>query len=125
MSKVKLEVAEQTPSEQAVAKAAAEVVITDANGRAIKLKKPGVLAQFRLVEILGESAKNQVYLGMVLPLVFVAEIDGDVVHQPQSKRELEALIQRLDEDGIAAISVAVEQHFGSANPEADRDAVKK
>lgn len=125
MSKVKLEVSEQTPSEQAVAKASAEVVITDAKGRAIKLKKPGVLAQFRMIEILGESAKNIVYTGMVLPLIFVAEIDGDAVLQPQSKRELEALIQRLDEDGVAAVTAGMNQYFGSSDPDGDREAVKK
>ena len=44
-------------------------------GRTIGLKKPAVLAQFRLVEVLGESAANDVHMGMVLPLMFVVSID--------------------------------------------------
>ncbi len=91
---------ESAPSAQIIAKANAEAIVTDARGRTIKLKKPGVLAQYRLIEALGDSAKNEVYMGMVLPLIFISEIDGDVVFQPNTKREVEALIQRLDEEGI-------------------------
>lgn len=115
---------ESAPSAQLIAKAIAETVITDARGRSIKLKKPGVLAQYRLIEILGETAKNQVYMGMVLPLIFVAEIDGDPVFQPSRKSEVEALIQRLDEDGIAAVMAGVNEHFGASDPEADKAALK-
>jgi hypothetical protein len=115
---------ESAPSAQLIAKAIAEAVITDDRGRSIKLKKPGVLAQYRLIEILGETAKNQVYMGMVLPLIFVAEIDGEPVFQPSSKREVEALIQRLDEDGIAAVMAGVNAHFGASDPEADKAALK-
>jgi hypothetical protein len=115
----------ETPSEQLIKQASAEVVVTDENGRAITLKKPGVLAQYRLIEILADSAKNEVYMGMVLPLIYVSAIDGDPVMQPASKRELEALIQRLDEEGINAVMQCVQDNFGRSNPEADQDALKK
>lgn len=113
-----------SPSAEVVAKATAETSVTDARGRVITLKKPGVLAQYRLVELMGDSAKNEVYMGMVLPLIFVTAIDGDAVTQPRGKREVEALIERLDEDGISAVSVAVQKHFGPSDPEADKDALK-
>lgn len=113
-----------TPSDEAVAKATAAVSVTDAGGRTIVLKKPGVLAQYRLVEMMGDSAKNDVYMNMVLPLIFVTSIDGDPVAMPSTKRELEALIQRLDEDGIAAVVAGVQEHFGAPDPEKDKAAVK-
>jgi len=113
------------PSDQIVQQANAEVTVSDERGRVIKLKKPGVLAQFRLIEALGETAKNEVYMGMVLPLIFVTSIDDDPVYQPASKREVEALIQRLDEDGIAAVLQGVQENFGKTDPEADKAAVKK
>jgi hypothetical protein len=113
------------PSEQIVKQANAEVTVSDERGRVIKLKKPGVLAQFRLIEALGETAKNEVYMGMVLPLIFVTAIDDDPVYQPASKREVEALIQQLDEDGIAAVLSGVQENFGKTDPEADKAAVKK
>lgn len=114
----------QTPSDQVVAKATAETVITDGRGRSIRLKKPGVLAQFRLIEVLGDTAKNEVYMAMVLPLLFVTEIDGETIFQPSRKSEVEALIQRLDEDGIGAVQAAVMKNFGGSNPDADRAALK-
>ncbi|MDE2354944.1 MAG: hypothetical protein KGL17_07975 [Betaproteobacteria bacterium] len=113
------------PSEEVVAKAAAEVSVTDDRGRTIKLRRPGVIAQFRLVEILGDTAKNEVYMSMVLPVIFVTAIDDDPVSQPARKSEVEALIQRLDEDGLAAVGAGVLEHFGKQDPEADRAALKK
>lgn len=112
------------PTEQVIAKANAEEVVTDPKGRSIKLKKPGVLAQFRLVEALGETAQNAVYMGMVMPLIFVAEIDGDPVFPPNTKREVEALIQRLDTDGVNFVAQTVQDKFGQTDPEKDKAALK-
>jgi len=121
MSKVTIN--EVSPSQQVVAAAKVHEVI-DERGRIITLKKPGVLAQFRLIEALGETAKNQTYVGMVLPLIYVADIDGEAVVPPTRKSEIEALIQRLDEDGIAAVGAGVVEHFAATNPEQERDAIK-
>jgi len=121
MAKVTLN---QTPTAQVIAKAAAAVTITDARGRSITLKKPGVLAQFRLIEALGDTAKNEVYVRMVMPLIYVAEVDGDPVPPPVRKSEVEALIQRMDEDGIAAVMEGVTANFGAQDPEAEKAAVK-
>lgn len=117
----------ETPSQQLLAKAAAEHPVTDARGRVITLKKPAVLAQYRLIEVAGpDSAKNEVYMGMVLPLIFVVAIDGQPVFQPASKLQLEALISRLDEDGIAAVMEGCKLHFGAnADPEVSKAAIKK
>jgi len=119
--KVKLN---DVPSDDVVAKQNQSFVVTDAKGRAITLKKPGVLSQFRLIEALGDTAKNSVYTSMVLPIIFVTDIDGDPIPQPQSKREIEALIQRLDDEGIEAVSNGVMANFGASSPEADKDALK-
>lgn len=114
-----------TPTEQIIKQASAEVSITDSNGRSITLKKPGVLAQYRLIELLGDSAKNEVYMAMVLPLIYVASIDGHPVPAPTKKVEIEALISRLDEDGINAVMLGVQEHFGKSDPDADKESLKK
>lgn len=114
-----------SPTQQVLQAATQEYLVKDARGRQIALRKPGVLMQYRMVEVMGETAKNEVYMGMILPLMFVASIDGEQVMQPTSKREVEALIVRLDEDGINAVAAAVEQHYGKPNPEAEKDAIKK
>lgn len=115
----------ESPTQQVIAKANAETIVTDATGRVIKIKKPGVLAQYRLVEIVGaEAAKNDVYMSMVLPLIYVSEIDDKPLPQPRSKAEVDALIQRLDEAGIEAVMKGVQEAFGNADPEADKAVLK-
>lgn len=112
------------PTEQLIAAANQSFDVTDARGRTITLRKPGVLAQFRLVEALGETASNATYVNMVLPLLFVHAVDGEQTGALASKVLVEALIQRLDDDGIAAVIKGVEEHFGKQDAEADRAALK-
>ena len=114
----------ESPTAQVIAKASAEVAIHDARGRAITLKKPGVLSQFRLNEALGETAKNEVYVRMSMPLLYVAAIDGEAVTPLLRKSEVEALIQRLDEDGISAVMDGVSANYGAQSPDADKAALK-
>lgn len=113
-----------SPSEQLVSKAQASVDVTDARGRVITLRKPGALAQYRLVEALGTSAENNVYVSMVLPMIYVAAIEGDAIPPFPSKLQIEALIQRLDEEGIAAVLDGVKANYGKVDPEADKAALK-
>ena len=114
-----------TPTAQIIAKAAAEFEIRDSVGRKITLKKPPVLAQFRIVEVVGDSAGNETYMRMILPLIYVTGIDDAPVFQPTSKVELEGLIGRLDEHGIVAVAKGVHEHFGMCDPQEDNKALKK
>ena len=114
-----------TPTNEVLAKASEETHVTDSHGRTIKIKKPGVLAQYRLIEALGDSAQNQTYMGMVLPLIYVTAIDDLAVHQPKSKLQVEALIQQLDEHGIEAVMRHVQETFGKADPDQDKAELKK
>jgi len=114
-----------TPTQDVLAKAGEESFVVDSTGRTIKIKKPGVLAQYRLIEALGDSAQNQTYMGMVLPLIYVTAIDDFAVHQPKSKMQVEALIQQLDEAGIEAVMRHVQETFGKSDPEQDKADLKK
>lgn len=87
------------------------ITVTAANGKVIGIKRPHVLAQYKLVDAIGDSAENRVYLNMCIPLMWVASIDGNPVPQPTSKLQIEGLISRLDEDGISAVSKGIEEHF--------------
>ena len=122
MTKVSINKAAAAPtaSEQLIAGATEEAQVTDARGRVIKLRKPGVLAQFRIVETLGATASNETYMRMVLPLLYVGAIDGDDDISMTKKSEVEALIQRLDEDGLSAVVRGVAKHYGQQDPEADK-----
>ena len=115
MAKVTINHDAPTPSQQIVAAAAAEVVVKDAQGRSLTLRRPGILAQFRLIEAMGaESAANEVYRIMCMPLLYLVAIDGETIFPPTTKMQIEALIQRVEEDGFVAIQEGTVQLAGAA-----------
>jgi hypothetical protein len=116
----------ETPTQQATRDANYQVTVPVSDGRKVTLRKPGVLAQFKMIEMLGaEASANQVFVNMVLPVMFVIAIDGDPVSRITKRPELDALIQRLDEAGIQAVMENVPLHFGAQlDPDAAKAAVK-
>lgn len=102
-----------SPTETLVAEALREHVVDGGKGRTITLVKPNVLAQYRLVKILGEAASNQAYVMMCMPLLFIKAIDGEMLPFPNSEAQIEALILRLDDDGLAAVMQGVQEHWGA------------
>lgn len=111
MTKVTITESSCTPSAQILAAANATFEEKDARGRTLTLKKPGLLMQFRLTEAMGpDAAENGAYRAMCFPLMWVTAIDGEPVNQPSTKSEIEALIQRLDDDGFTAIQTGIEKY---------------
>lgn len=104
----------ETPT-QAVVRAAKELVyITDARGRTIGLRRLPFLEEFRIIEAVGpQLSANTTYMGMLNPLLHVAEIDGQPVEIPRSKLQIDALIQRVDRDGFVAVVEGIVTHFGA------------
>ncbi|HKY01227.1 MAG TPA: hypothetical protein VJM53_01615 [Burkholderiales bacterium] len=90
---------------------AQQVTVIDRRARRITLQKPGARALCRLLEVLGESGQNQMYFAIVAPLMFVRSIDDENVELPDSKADLEALLDRLEEDGIRAVMHGLKEHF--------------
>jgi hypothetical protein len=113
-----------SPSAEIIKAAKAETAITDSTGRVIMLRKPGVLAQYRLIEAIGASSSNDRYVSMCLPLIYVGSINGDPVMGLSRKSEVEALIQQLGDEGIAAVMKGVRDTYGEQDPEADKAEVK-
>lgn len=117
---------EPSASAELVKQALQEHIVTDTRGRQIKLAKPSVLAQFRLVKMLPpDVAANQTYIGMCMPLLFVAAIDGQTIIFPNTDRELDGFIERLGEEGVEAVAKGVRDYWGEGDSEADKTAVKK
>lgn len=110
-----------TPSEQIVA-AKADVSVSDSTGRTIVLRQPDVLAQFDVVEALGDVAMNQAYMAMVFPILFVISINGDMIGTPSSKAEVRALIKRLGDSGVQAVAAGVMEHFAPSTQDASKNA---
>lgn len=122
--KVKMLNTEQKQQEKSNKQEINTVAITDEKGKKIILKKPNVLAQYHLVEMIGDSAKNQVYMAMVMPLVYVESVDGMIMNVTK-KSELEALILRLGDEGVSAVMTGVQENFMSKSAEDEKEKLKK
>ncbi|WP_430229383.1 hypothetical protein [Paraburkholderia tropica] len=126
MSKITIKPQESMPpSEQVVRAANEEFSTTDSLGRTIVLKKPGVLAQFDLIEALGDLAKNDVYRVMCIPAIYVVSIDGTVAPPPSNRQQMRALISRLGEEGFEAIRSAIADRYPQDDGIEEDEAVKK
>lgn len=117
--------AADTPSE-AVVKSASEIkYVTDARGRKLGVHKPRALLRYRLLKILGpESAKNEPLLGNAMLAFLVHDINGDQLPPINSERQLEAMIDRLDDDGLAAVVECLTKEFGIVAPADAEENVK-
>jgi hypothetical protein len=129
MAKVKVHETggEPSASAQLIKDAIQEHTVTDTKGRKIRLVKPSPLAQFRILKAIGsENAMNGAYVMSIMPLLFVADIDGEVVHFPASDAEVEAIIMRLGDDGLVAVTQAISERWGGQESEEQaRAAIKK
>lgn len=97
----------ETPTQEVIRQASKAVTVTDANGRVITVKRLSPLQRMKLLEILGPSlSQNEAYFGQAALAAAVREIDGDTVPFPASKRELEAMVVRLDDAGFEAVNRA-------------------
>jgi hypothetical protein len=59
---------------------------------------------------------------MVMPLLYLQSIDGEVVNF-SNQRELDAAIQKLDEEGLEALAKGIQQNF--VRQEDAGEAIKK
>ncbi|CAB3784322.1 hypothetical protein [Pararobbsia alpina] len=114
-----------TPSERVIQDVQAEFSVQDERGRTLVLKKPDVLAQFDLIEALGDLAKNDVYRIMCIPAIYVVSIDGVIAPAPSNKAQMRALISRLGEEGFAAIKKGIAERFPQDEDGEGDEAVKK
>lgn len=105
--------------------ATSERSVTDNRGRTLTIRKPSLLSQFKLVELLGATAENRTYLNMVLPVLYVSKIDGEALRFPASRLELEVLIQRIDEDGLEAVHLALAEQMAEEAEDKALEALKK
>lgn len=124
MTRAKVELLEneappQTASARILADANHIEYEVDKRGRRIGVKKLTYIQIHRLKKIVGaETAANIPAFTDVVVACSVAEIDGDPVPWPGTNLQIEALITRIDLDGLAAINEAFER----LNPKEGEDA---
>jgi len=97
-----------TPSARVIATAQAAPSVTDAQGRRLQLRRLTALDKLRLFKAAGPGlAQNQPWLGMAVLAASVTAIDDVPVPQPASEQQIEALVGRLGDAGIAAVGEAL------------------
>lgn len=100
-----------TPSQQVIADANGIVRVKDALGRTIGVRKMSMSVRRRTLKaILPQSTENGRYVALVMMAACVVDIDGEIVDPLRgggNEIVLDALIDRLDDDGFAAIGEAM------------------
>jgi len=114
-----------TPTKQLTRQLNDAFDVEDVNGRKITLKKPNAIRKLRFIEALGESSSNRLWTGAVWPLMYVTAIDGKPVATPIAKIEMEALYERLGDDGMDAVSAGLGEYLKPGDEEVDAEAAKK
>lgn len=96
------------PGARLVAAAAGEREAVDGEGRRLGLRRLTALDKLRLFKAAGPVlSQNGPWLGMAVLACSVVAIDGVPVPFPGNEGQVEALVQRLGDAGIAAVAEAI------------------
>jgi hypothetical protein len=99
-----------TPSASIAATAAASETVIDVDRRQLTVRRLSALDRLRLFKAAGPLlAQNPPWLGMALIAYSVAAIDDVPVPPPSNELQIEAIIGRLGDVGVAAIAQALQQ----------------
>lgn len=97
-----------TPSARIIATAQAIHEVTDGLGRRLALRQLGALDRLRLFKAAGAVlASNPGWMGLATLVFSVTAIDDVPVPQPSSEAQIEALVGRLGDPGLSAVSAAI------------------
>lgn len=108
------------PAAQIVAAAQATQDVADAAGRALTVRKPGALDRLRLFKAAGALlAGNSAWLGLATVAASVVALDGVPMPFPATEAQIEALVQRLGDHGIAAASAVLAAMRALPDPGSD------
>jgi hypothetical protein len=106
-----------TPTQMIVGAAQQEWDVQDALGRSIRIRKLTALDTLRLFKAAGPSlAQNEPWLSVASLAMSVVEVDSVPVPPPLSESQIEAMVARLGDEGLSAISNFLEAHDERAMP---------
>jgi hypothetical protein len=100
---------QDTPSQAIVREANGVFIVRDVNGREIGIKKLNALERLKMLKVIGGFNDNA--LGYASLAFHVASIDGNIVNRPVTEAQVESIIQKLDDEGLNAVSIGIVEHF--------------
>lgn len=99
-----------TPSQVIVREAAQPMTVVDQKGRRLSLRRLTALDTLRLFKAAGPVlSQNEPWLSMASLVFSVLEIDGVPVPCPTTEAQVESLIDRLGDEGLAAIADTIKR----------------
>jgi hypothetical protein len=108
------------PSQVIVREAARTFAAVDTKGRRLSLRRLTALDTLRLFKAAGPAlAQNEPWLSMAGLAFSVQEIDGVPVPAPATEAQIETLIDRLGDEGLAAIAKTIEDEHPAKETRAD------
>jgi hypothetical protein len=97
-----------SPAARLIAAAQEAPAATDSRGRTLTLRHLSALDKLRLFKAAGPTlAQNGPWMGVALLAASVAAIDDVPVPAPVTEAQIEALVGRLGEEGLAAVADAL------------------
>jgi hypothetical protein len=109
-----------TPSQTIIRAANKTLATTDKTGRRLVLRQLTALDTLRLFKAAGPIlSQNEAWLSMAGLALSITEIDGIPVPQPTTEAQIENLVERLDEHGLAAIADVVNEPTETSNRKPD------
>jgi hypothetical protein len=108
------------PSQAIVREATKTFAVVDRKGRRLVLRRLTALDTLRLFKVAGPVlALNEPWLSMAGLAFSVLEIDGLPTPPPASEPQIENLIDRLGEEGLAAIADSFKDEPETSDPKSD------
>lgn len=101
------------PSAEVVRSANQDIEVTSKDGRRLTVRSLTPRKRMNVFAAIGpELSANQSYWGVAMLAVAVISIDGESVTTPNTRREIEALVDRLGDDGLFAVGRALAEIAG-------------
>ena len=97
-----------TPTAIHLAASNASETVRDSLGRNLTIRRHTALDKLRLFKAAGPMlAQNPLWLGMATLACAVTDLDGVPIPPPVNEAQIEALVSRLGDPGIAAIAATL------------------
>jgi hypothetical protein len=109
-----------TPSQIITGEATRATTTVDSKGRRLTLRQLTALDTLRLFKAAGPVlAQNEPWLSMAGMAFAILEIDGVPVPTPVTEGQIEAVIERLGDEGLAAIANVMKDNYADSSTQAD------
>ncbi len=100
-----------SPSQVILREAVSTFIAVDTTGKRVKLRRLTALDTLRLFKAAGPVlAQNEPWLSMAGLAFSVLEIDGVPVPAPTTEAQIESLIERLGDEGLASVADALKDN---------------